>query len=547
MSETQPAQPDFRHKRLSPLTRRILAVNMMPILVLVVGLLYLDEYRATLVDQALESLHTQGQMFAAALAEGAVFEDAFESGPDDEPPIDLDVARNMVRRLAAPADIRARLFSHEGFLLADSRTLYGPSGEIEVEELQPPKPKADFARFVRKAIDRFKKAFDQESRLPRYRESHPQSVRDYVEALEALDGNASEMVRLNPEGGMMLSVAVPVQRFKQVVGALLLTKDSREMEESLLQVRLNILEMTALALTVTILLSLYLASTIARPVRRLALAAERVRKGHGRRPDIPRFPRRNDEISELAHALADMTEALWARMDAIESFAADVAHEIKNPLTSLRSAVETVSLVSDPEKKARLMAIIVDDVGRLDRLISDISDASRLDAELSRAEAKTVPLAQLLQTLLDIQQTTAKENGPRFSLSLPDDDPLAVSGIESRLAQVMRNLIANAVSFSPQGGVIAIAARRQDGMIEVSVEDEGPGIPEGKNEAIFDRFYSERPEGEKFGTHSGLGLAISRQIVTAHQGTIFAQNREDGQGRRLGARFVMTLPAKTDE
>lgn len=543
MSDAKAPESAFSRKRLSPLTRRILAVNMMPILVLVVGLLYLDEYRATLVEQALASLHTQGQMFAAALAEGAVYEDASGESDGEGPPLDLDIARNMVRRLAEPADLRARLFSTKSQLLADSRTLYGPSGEIEVEELQPPHPKTGPLAAVAAFGNRLKTAFDKESRLPRYRESHPQIARDYVEVLEALDGNTSEMVRQNPEGGIYLSVAVPVQRFKQVVGALMLMKDSQEMEESLLQVRLNILEMTALALSVTILLSLYLAGTIARPVRRLALAAERVRRGHGRRPDIPRFPGRKDEIAELAHALADMTEALWARMDAIESFAADVAHEIKNPLTSLRSAVETVSLISDPEKKARLMAIIIDDVGRLDRLISDISDASRLDAELSRAETRPVPLAKLLQTLSDIHMTTMKEHEPRLALDLPEDDPLTVPGIESRLAQVMRNLISNAVSFSPPDGLIEVKAWREDGRILVSVEDEGPGIPEGKNEAIFDRFYSERPKSEKFGTHSGLGLAISRQIVQAHQGTIAACNRQNEAGRVVGARFLLNLPA----
>jgi two-component system sensor histidine kinase ChvG len=546
MSESPSAEPDLKLGRLSPLTRRILAVNMMPILVLVVGLLYLDEYRATLVEQALDSLHTQGQMFASALAEGAVYEAATDDDPMGETPIDLDIARNMVRRLAEPANLRARLFSTEGVLLADSRTLYGPSGEIEVEELNPPKTTTGVIAYFSRLYDRLRRPFSQESSLPRYREHHPQIAKDYVEVLAALEGNASEMVRSNPEGGIFLSVAVPVQRFKQVVGGLMLMHDSEEMEQSLLQVRLNILGMTALALLVTILLSLYLAGTIARPVRNLALAAERVRKGHGRRPDIPRFPGRHDEISELAHALADMTEALWARMDAIESFAADVAHEIKNPLTSLRSAVETISLVHDPEHKSRLMGIIIDDVGRLDRLISDISDASRLDAELSRSEARPVPLARLLETLADIHAATIKAEAAVIRLHLPENDPLEVSGIESRLAQVMRNLIANAVSFSPPNASIGVTAKRVLDRVRIEIEDEGPGIPDGKAEAIFERFYSERPASEKFGTHSGLGLAISRQIVTAHRGVISAENLRDEQGRVLGARFIVELPAETD-
>ncbi|MDK9721849.1 MAG: sensor histidine kinase [Rhodospirillales bacterium] len=546
MSDFAPHETEPRRRRLSPLTRRILAVNMMPILVLMVGLLYLDEYRATLVEQTLESLHTQGQMFAAALAEGAVYEAATDEDPVGETPINLDIARNMVRRLAEPAELRARLFSTENALLADSRTLYGPSGEIEVEDLSPPKPQSGLAALFDRLTRKLRQPWSGDDALPPYRESHPQTAKDYAETLSALSGNASEMVRANPDGGILLSVGVPVQRFKQVVGALMLMKDGAELEQRLFQVRLNILQMTALALAVTVMLSLYLAGTIARPVRRLALAAERVRKGHGRRPDIPRFPGRHDEIAELAHALADMTEALWARMDAIESFAADVAHEIKNPLTSLRSAVETISLIHDPEQKARLMAIIVDDVGRLDRLISDISDASRLDAELSRAETQPVSLAPLLATLADIHAATVKAQAPQILLDLPPGDPMTVPGIESRLAQVMRNLIANAVSFSPPDGKIAIKASREGDRLRILVEDEGPGIPEGKNEAIFERFYSERPAAEKFGTHSGLGLAISRQIVSAHLGSIAAENRLDAEGRRLGARFILDLPAKGD-
>ncbi|MBF0166403.1 MAG: stimulus-sensing domain-containing protein [Alphaproteobacteria bacterium] len=535
--------PEIIERRLSPLTSRILAVNMMPILVLVLGLLYLDEYRATLVEQTLDSLHTQGQMFAAALAEGAVYELAGEDDHPAESPFDLDVARNMVRRLAEPADLRARLFSPEGYLLADSRTLYGKSGEIEIETLAP--PRRESADLLQRLTAWAARPFSNDKDLPLYRERHPQTARDYPEVAGALDGNAMEIIRANPEGGIYLSVAVPVQRFKQVVGALLLMRGGEEMEQSLLQVRLTILKMTALALVVTVLLSLYLAGTIARPVRKLALAAEHVRRGHGRRHDIPRFPGRRDEISELAHALADMTEALWARMDAIESFAADVAHEIKNPLTSLRSAVETISLIKDPAQRDKLMAIIIDDVGRLDRLISDISDASRLDAELSRAETRPVSLAHLLETLADIHGATAKEGAPSLGLDLPKDDALTVSGIEGRLAQVMRNLIANAVSFSPPGGAIHIRASRINGMVRILVEDEGPGMPEEKMEAIFERFYSERPEGEKFGTHSGLGLAISRQIVTAHRGSLRAENRLDGEDRVLGARFIVDLPGES--
>jgi two-component system, OmpR family, sensor histidine kinase ChvG len=282
-------------------------------------------------------------------------------------------------------------------------------------------------------------------------------------------------------------------------------------------------------------------------VLRLAAAAERIRRGY--RPQtqqIPDFTGRGDEIGELSGVLREMTDALHQRMDAIERFAADVSHEIKNPLTSLRSAVETAARVRDPQQLQRLMAVIQEDVQRLDRLITDISNASRLDAELSRAEAEPVDLGRMLQALVDMYETTRLPNGPVLKVDVPEGAELHVSGVEDRLVQVMRNLIANAQSFSPPDGTILLKASRTNGFVEVVVEDDGPGIPESKMNAIFDRFYTERPKGEKFGTHSGLGLSISKQIVEAHRGTIRAMNRysEDGMKKLLGARFIVRLPVQ---
>jgi len=303
------------------------------------------------------------------------------------------------------------------------------------------------------------------------------------------------------------------------------------------------LRIFGVALLVTILLSFYLASTIARPIRRLADAAERAR-GRGARVDIPDLMGRGDEIGELSRSLRDMTDALWQRMSAIESFAADVAHEIKNPLSSLRSAVETAARIEDPVKRRRLMVIIQDDVERLDRLISDISDASRLDAELSRQEVSPSDIGAMLQALVEVHETTRAEGAPRVVLDIAERGrDLIVPGIESRLSQVFINVIANAVSFSPANGEIRIRARLDGRAVLVSVEDEGPGIPEDRLTAIFDRFYSERPAGEKFGTHSGLGLSISKQIIEAHRGRIWAENRTDADGTVIGARFLIRLPA----
>ena len=337
--------------------------------------------------------------------------------------------------------------------------------------------------------------------------------------------------------------AVPIQRYKQVTGAILLSNNGEKVARGLLEVRLTILQVFVLSLLVTVLLSLYLAGTIARPIHRLALAAEQVRRGQGRGHTIPDLSKRKDEIGELSAALRDMTEALWQRMDAIEAFAADVAHEIKNPLTSLRSAVETVTLIKDPAQRDKLMAIIMDDINRLNRLISDISDASRLDAELSRAEAEPVSIRDLLQSIFDIYQSTRREEDAQMSLVLNADDPLQISGLERRLVQVIRNLGANALSFSPPEGTIILRGdRTEDGQVRISVEDEGPGIPENKLEAVFERFYSERPRDEKFGTHSGLGLSISKQIIEAHRGRIFAENLYAPNGEVRGARFCVVLP-----
>jgi len=298
---------------------------------------------------------------------------------------------------------------------------------------------------------------------------------------------------------------------------------------------------------VTVLLSGYLANAIARPIRHLAAAAERVRRGPGRQAPIPDLSGRRDEIGDLSVSLRAMTDALWARMDAIERFAADVAHEIKNPLTSLRSAVETVARISDPDQQRKLLAIVFDDVRRLDRLISDISDASRLDAELSRSETDRVDLGRMLDALVEIERAAGESAGngapPRIVLESAPNADVTVQGIEDRLVQVLRNLLANAVSFSPPGGRIALRAARSGDMVVVTVEDEGQGIPPGKEAAIFERFYTERPAGEAFGTHSGLGLSISRQIVEAHGGTIRAENRLGPDGDVLGARLVVRLPA----
>jgi two-component system, OmpR family, sensor histidine kinase ChvG len=540
-------------RRFSPLTRRILFLNTVPLLLLAVGVLYLDDFRRGLIAAEIQSLTTQSRIIAAALGEAAVS----VADPDDDEPDDRlapDASRQVLRRLVEPARVRARLFDYNGALMADTRVLGSGSFAVEVEVLPPPGPVADLAQ---RAIDALADALSgglapTEYDAPFYRERLESSARDYTEVQAALGGETASALRRGPEGALSISVAAPVQRFRQVLGAVMLTADGRSVEASLREVRRDILRIAAATLAITVLLSLYLAGTIARPVRRLARAAERVRTGGGRAglggtlgtasglaSAIPDLSRRGDEIGDLSVSLRAMTEALAKRLDAIDRFAADVAHELKNPLTSLKSAVETAARVPDPAVREKLMAIVLDDVARLDRLITDISGASRLDAELSRAEAEPIDVAEMLDGLCAALGAVAKEGQAKPSYEGPPDFGLVVSGVGDRLTQVFRNVIANAQTFSPPGGEIRVRATRDGERIVVRIDDEGPGIPEDKLDAIFDRFYSERPAGEKFGTHSGLGLSISRQIVEAHGGTIEASNRLEGSG----ARFTIRLPA----
>jgi two-component system, OmpR family, sensor histidine kinase ChvG len=533
------SRPQRRRPRgwRSPLTRRILTINVMVLLIPVLGLMHLDQYRDSLIAAEIDSLRIQARAFSLSLGSTAVV--ATQVGDEQLLP---EVTRNLMRVLLVDTGVRARIFARSGEILADSFELGGPGGQVQIRAL-PPQREGGLG-LLRRLLNFAIQWMPGKDNFPLYRESAAQKADDYEEVQGALAGHSPGMVRLDRQGRLVLSVAVPVQRYRQVLGALMLSKDGAVVDAAVDDRRRDILIVCGVAFAVTVLLSLYLAGTIARPIRRLAQAADQVRSAKGRQFEIPDFSRRGDEIGDLSDSLRAMTDALWTRLDAIEAFAADVAHEIKNPLTSLRSAVETVARVEDPEQQKRLMSIILDDVQRLDRLISDISDASRLDAELSRAEVEPVDIGELLRALVAVQEAGERADAPRFRLEVLDHQDLSVPGIEGRLGQVFRNLISNAVTFSPPGGTIRLSAQRQGGDVVVAISDQGPGIPEGKLEAVFQRFYTERPAGEKFGTHSGLGLSISKQVVDAHGGSIRAENRRDESGRICGACFVVRLPAE---
>ena len=555
----------FVTQSFSSLTRRIVFLNLTGLVALVIGVLYLTQFRAGLIDARAQSLQVQGEIIAGAIAASATVESdavtidperllelqAGESyGPPDEGasgiefPINPERVAPVLRRLVSPTKTRARIYDRDGVLILDSRNLYG-RGDVLRFDLPP--PTAERPGIMERAFTAIRRWFGRGD-LPLYKELGPENGKGYPEVQQALNGMPTRMVRVNDRGEVIVSVAVPVQRFRAVRGALMLSTQGADIDDMVQAERLAIVKVFLVAASVMVVLSMLLAGTIAGPVRRLADGAERVRRRIRTRVEIPDFTRRGDEIGHLSGALREMTNALYSRIEAIESFAADVAHELRNPLTSLRSAVETLPLAKTDDSRRRLLDVIGHDVKRLDRLISDISDASRLDAELQRQEVGSIDLPNLLKALVaaaneitpDVKVTLAFEGGTPAAFQIP--------GHDSRLGQVVSNLVDNARSFSPAGGCVRVTCRRLKTEIEIIVDDDGPGIGPDALEKIFERFYTDRPE-QGFGQNSGLGLSISKQIVEAHGGRLWAENRTAPLGagippRVLGARFVVRLPAK---
>jgi len=546
----------------SSLTRRIIFLNVAGLLALVIGILSLSQFRASLIDSARERLVVQGEIIAGAIASSATAEQdtitidlerllelqAGESyGPSEESIYGIEFSINpervapVLRRLVTPTNTRARIYDRDGMQILDSRNLY----DVLRSDLPPP-DKPGIVQRVYVAI----RTWLSRGTLPLYRELGSQNGRDYEEVASALKGFKSGMVRINERGEVIVSVAVPVQRFRAVRGALMLSTQGGDIDDMVGAERLGIVKVFLVAAGAMVVLSFLLAGTIAGPVRRLAESAQLVRRRIRSRVEIPDFTQRGDEIGHLSGTLRDMTAALYRRIEAIERFAADVAHELKNPLTSLRSAVETLPLAKTEESRGRLLAVIQHDVKRLDRLISDISDASRLDAEMQRHEAQPVDLTKLLNTVVSVANEVRHDDGVLVSLHFEGDAPAAfvVPGHDSRLGQVIDNLIDNARSFSPPGGTVRITCRHVKNEIEIVVDDDGPGVDPEALERIFERFYTHRPH-QAFGQNSGLGLSISKQIIEAHDGRIWVENRHAASAPPgeapvvLGARFIVRLPA----
>ncbi|MCP4070922.1 MAG: HAMP domain-containing protein [Hyphomicrobiales bacterium] len=545
----------------SSLSRRIATLNLIALVVLLSGILYLNQFREGLIDARVESLMIQGRIIAGAIAASATVEtntitidpeklielQAGESttsnpipGTGLESPLSPERVAPLLRSLIRPTQTRARIYDSEGSLLLDSRHLYAGGRILRYELPALNRKNPGMTERIGKTLNRWLQRND----LPIYRELAGKSEQ-YPEVKEALIGGPATVVRMTERGALIVSVAVPIQRFRAVHGVLLLSTQGNDIDRIVTDERIAIMRVFLVASIVTLILSILLASTIANPLRKLSEAAIRVRYGTKSRIEIPDFSARQDEVGNLSSALRSMTNSLYARIEAIEQFAADVSHELKNPLTSLRSAVETLPLARNASSKKRLMDVIKHDVIRLDRLITDISNASRLDADLVRDDTKILNMEQLLQDIVSANREIKQKNH-QLTIDLEvakqknSKQKYLISGHQARLGQVFTNLIDNARSFVPAScGQIDIKLSRTNSDIEVIVEDNGPGIEAENIFRIFERFYTDRAGSDDFGQNSGLGLSISKQIIEAHGGTIVVENIPDS-----GARFIVCLPAE---
>ncbi len=495
------------------LTWRILAVNILPLALLGGGIFYLDTYRKQLLDERYKLARIEAQITAEALA-GATRERQ----------------EALLIQIGKEQQMRLRMFDAEGNLWADSFTLDEPAFQFD----DPAKEdwREDLAQFLDRGVDQIVGA----PPIPDYVEPAEPTAASWPELARAqMEGISQIQLRDAPDGTPVINAAAPVG----LKGSTLLTtRNATDITETVRRARSALVSGVFLALFVSVTLSLYLARTIVTPLRALAIAAIRVRQGREREVEVPRLPDRQDEIGLLARAVSDMTDTLRDRIDAVEHFAADVAHEIKNPLASLRSAVESLGKVDDADLRKQLTDIASHDVRRIDRLVSEIAEASRIDAELSRTKFETFDLSALVGAIVRQRETRDENERRHVELSTPLI-PATVNGVPIRLERVVENLLDNAVSFSPENGVIDIDIAIDDDWVSVMVSDEGRGIATKAREKVFRRFHSDRPDAEDFGNHSGLGLAIARTIAEAHDGTLVAQDRPD---ERQGACIILRLP-----
>jgi len=499
------------------LAHRILALNVLTLLLVALSTLYLDVFRNRLSKERTQQIRLETATATVALSHV----------PESDWP-------RILAAMSKTTEDRFRLYGRDGQLKIDSWNLTGPTYELQDPNTQK------WTKDVARALDRGFNFVVGARTLEDFVEPPIDRVEAWPEAARARRLNrATTKVRNAPDLTPVISSAVPFQG-----NILLATDNDRTFTHDVRHQRALIIGAMALVIAISMLLSSFLARTIVRPMRRLALAAHRVRLGRSREVNVPRLPSRSDEIGLLARAVSDMSQSLRQRIDNIEAFAADVTHELKNPLASLRSAVDGLDRVEQPELKQKLLTIAREDVGRLDRLINDISEAARTDAELLRATFERVDLGPLIEQIVSSWENRRETGDARIAFARPRKDTAAVMGKPDRLARAINAIIDNAVSFSPPGGLVEIAAARVGDEVRIRVDDEGPGVPPEAREAIFNRFHSVRPEGENFGRHSGLGLAIAQAIVKGHDGEIDVHDRDDAPS---GARFTIRLPAADRE
>tara|TARA_B100000686_G_scaffold355290_1_gene472071 strand:+ start:3065 stop:4717 length:1653 start_codon:yes stop_codon:yes gene_type:complete len=519
---------------LKSLTARVLAINLLALAILAGGFLYLDKYQTELLTIKADALTREGNLIGRTLInESSTISENLDN-------VDISKAKSILLKLAIPSERRVQLFLANGKLGLDSYTL--PDSALESSSLPPP---SEVSLFKRISFEMYKWVVEL---IPPHRSGSLAAAPENptvatLPILEkALTGKYGSGVFESADGDRIVMVALPLQSVRRVQGALLISGQTNDVDRSVRDVRSALVLAFLVALLITILLSLYLASTITRPVRRLAKAADKVSAGLGNKDTIPDFANRRDEIGMLSKSLSKMTSSLWSRMDTIENFVADVAHEIKNPLTSLRSAVETAKRINDNSKRQELLNIIEKDVKRLDRLLSEIADASRIDTELSRLKPEPLNLKVMLQTLIGLHQYSPEVIGQKkIKLDCASSKVFYIMAVTDRMGQVFQNLIDNALSFSPSNGKICIKLSLENNWIIVTVSDSGPGIPTDALKDIFRRFYTDRPHDKNFGSHSGLGLAISKQIINGHGGEISCENICDESGQITGARFIVRL------
>ncbi|WOF42844.1 sensor histidine kinase [Sphingopyxis indica] len=500
------------------LTTRILAVNILAVALLAGGFFYLDTYRTRLVDTRIAVMEDQLAMLDSALE---------AARPDQR--------ERLIGEFTRATESRLRFYDASGRKIDDSFAHAPPTYTLRDPDLQP--WKRDVARAMDRGIDWVVGA----PNYPEFEEPAVDRAAAWPEVVEAMkSGGEAARFRFAPERTPLLSATRVVDL--EAPEVMLMTLNARDITRTVRAERFRLAVVLAMVLVVSVLLSLFLARTIVRPLRKLARAAVRVRLGRAREVVVPRLPSRRDEIGTLARAVSDMTQALRERIDAGEHFAADVTHELKNPIASVRSAIEGLGRVKTDEQRAQLLAIADEDVRRLDRLVTDISDASRIDAQLSRTLFEPIDIGLMIESMLASRAARANADTPhpRIAFARPRKGTATVMGDGHRLERAIDNVIDNALSFSPAGGLVCIAATRLGDEVHIRVDDDGPGIPEAQREAIFRRFHSARPDEEAFGRHSGLGLAIARTIVEGHGGTIAAGDREDG---KPGASLLITLPA----